>query len=188
MKKIAYLLLALIALLVVLYLTGCSTAYKTARDIKKLDVGFIAQPAEAARLSNWLFPCFTGKAKSDTLYKRDTVNLPGDTSKKITVRHDTVYSETVIKLPGKIIDNSETIHDTIPDHRALSDVMLQLATSNQRADKAEQQLADTQKSENVWRWIAIGLMAVVFGTVIWKIYKLFNGGAVESAVTEIKKI
>jgi len=51
------------------------------------------------------------------------------------------------------------------------------------------QYYDKQKSMDAWRLIAIICLVVITGSIIWKIYKAFNGGAVaDTADAIIKKL
>lgn len=169
-------------------LCSCSQSWYQRRDIKKLVALSIKQPTEFLRLSDLINPCFTGKAKSDTIKtkgKPDTVVLPGEIKVMITMQHDTVVK--TITLPGKqvTIPYFTTIHDTIPDTRAIASLQAQLNQCGTEQTTATTQLADAKKTSNRWMWIAIGCMALIVITVVVKVYSFFSGGGLVSAAKKI---
>ena len=170
-----------------LLLTGCAT-YIQKRNINRLDGYSVRYPAEMARLSNQLYPCFNGKAKSDTVIKfgkPDTTYLKGDTT--LIIRHDTVFK--TIRLQGKtiIIPKYTTIHDTIADNRALASCTIQLRIKADSVVTLKANLSDKEKSLNVWRWIAIGLISVLGVYTAIKGYLLVSGGGVVNTAGDILK-
>ncbi len=186
-------ILGLIAFFIICTLfTGCSKAWYQQRDIKRLDTYAVQQPAEFARLSNWLLPCFNGKAKSDTV----TVFGPGDTVRiagKIVIKnvHDTIYSTQydTLKITKTV---NHWVHDTVPDTRQTAALQSQLTTCSSDRDKFNGQITQLQKDKdaadkkaNVRFWIIVALGAVIVGYGVWEIYKLVTGGSVVDVVKKV---
>lgn len=162
-------------LLLTLFLTGCSAAYKQAQDVKKFDGYAIQYPAEMSRLANLLDPCFKGVAKSDTVIKqgkRDTVITPGSTV--ITHVKDTVIKTVTLAGRQVTIPTFITIHDTLADNRAISAVQGQYRVKGDSLIVVKTQLATTAHSRNIWMWIAIGCMVVIIGGIFIKVYSIFK--------------
>jgi|GEM_PF-1985444 hypothetical protein len=172
-------------LILSLLLAGCGSAYYANRDVKRMDGLSLQYPGEFAKLSNQLNPCFTGKAKSDTIIKQvsDTVVsagierlIPGAPGKP-----DTLY------LPGKTIKNNiyTTIHDTIPDNRALNACR---GTEKSAADslliiKTQSAQLKADKSSLI-KWVTgLALLLLVFLGI--SVYKFFSGGAVLGLVRKL---
>jgi sensor c-di-GMP phosphodiesterase-like protein len=141
-----------------------------------------------AKLSNQLYPCFNGKAKSDTVIvhgKPDTSYLKGDTT--IIIRHDTVFKTIRLASQNVIIPVTTTIHDTIADNRALASCTMQLRIKADSVVTLKANLFDKEKSLNVWRWIAIGLISVLGVYTAIKGYLLVSGGGVVNTAGDILK-
>jgi hypothetical protein len=153
--------------------------------IKRLDALFIQNPTEASRLSNEIYPCFTGKLRSDTLIKHDTSIIAGNTITNTVLRHDTVFITKTITLPGHTITNTVTIRDTIPDNRALSACTLSAQQANSDNLKAQQKLSDTEHGRNLWMWTAIGAIFLIVVFLVVKVYAFFSGGAVTGIIKKI---
>lgn len=186
-------------------LSSCSTAYKTAKEIEKQHELNYKHPDElAADCAKW-FPNVdsAGKVKPainiDLSGKVDGLKRVIDSlagAKPVTHKDSTDFKNKLADVKSKADNLAQKYKpckpDTVPKYitntAVVAAVTAKLAAANKNTTIAEQKLADTQASQKTWMEIAIGLMVVVFGTVIWKIYKLFNGGAVTSAVSAIKKI
>jgi len=164
-------------LLISLLLCGCA-AYQQRRDVKKLDALAIQQPAEFARLSNMLNPCFSGKAKSDTIITTHVDTLVKEGSITTVRIKDTVYVTKT--LPARTINKTHTvtIHDTIPDNRGLKELSTELKVKSDSTLMIKTQMSKLQKDKNTWMWMAIGLMVLVVGFLAVKIYLMFWGGGI----------
>jgi sensor c-di-GMP phosphodiesterase-like protein len=164
---------------VCLVLAGCNIQK---REVARLDTYSVKYPAEMARLSNWLYPCFTGKAKSDTVMqtRHDTVTNPGT----VVITH---VKDTVVKtvtLPGKTITNTMqvTIHDTINDQRAIAACQSAAKVKSDSLVVRNTQLTQTTKSRSTWMWIAIGCMVVIVVSLVVKVYSFISGGALTKLI------
>ena len=170
--------------LIVLY--GCSASYRQQRDVKKLQSLVLSQPNEFARLSDLLNPCFSGKAKSDTIITTytDTLLVQGATT---TMRiKDTVFVTKT--LPGKLITktNTVTIHDTITDGRAVNYLNTQLKVKSDSLVINNTQLSQTKKAKNTWMLIAIGALLVIVISLSIKVYKLISTGGLSGLKSVLK--
>jgi hypothetical protein len=168
-----------------LLLCGCSASYRQQRDIKKLDGLVLAQPNEFARLSNLINPCFSGKAKSDTVIKThtDTLINQGTT---ITVRvKDTVYVTKT--TAGRTIINTRTlsIHDTIADGRAMSVATSQLKIKSDSLIVRNTQYTKATHDKNTWMWIAIGAIALIVIYIVAKVVIFFYGGGWANTIKKV---
>jgi len=148
------------------------------RQIALMQVYAVRYPNDFKELANTLDPCFTGKAKSDTVTikgKSDTVHLAGSTT--ITRIKDTVIK--TITLPGERISIPyyTTIHDTVTNDRANSAISAQIQIATNSLTMAQTQLKDSQKAKSIWMWIAIGCTVLIIGGAVIKVYTLFTGGA-----------
>lgn len=149
------------------------------REVSRLDSYAVKYPAEMARLSNWLYPCFTGKAKSDTVRiegKRDTVMTPG--SIVITKVKDTVIKTVTLSGRQITIPTFITIHDTISDQRAIAACQSAAKVKSDSLVVRNTQLSQTKTSRSTWMWIAIGCMSLIIITVVVKVYTFFSGGVI----------
>jgi len=147
----------LIGLIVVLLLVSCSLQQKQLRDKNKLDILSLQYPSEAARLANWLYPCFTGKSKSDTV-----INTVHDTTKSepIFIKGENGKPDTV-KIPGRVIHITtiKSIHDTVTNDREIAYLKVQLTVSNDSLKTVKEDLKLKSKestSKNKYIWILIG--------------------------------
>ena len=176
-------ILALCALL----LCGCAS-YIQKRNIARLDGYAVRYPAEMAKLSNQLYPCFNGKAKSDTVIvhgKADTTFLKGDTT--VIIKHDTVF-KTITKPSLRIvIPDYITIHDTVQDQRSLQACSLNAKVKADSLVIVKTQYATADKNAHLYFWILVGIGAVVLGFTVIKAYKFFSGGAVTNVAGDILK-
>ena len=170
-----------------LLLCGCAS-YIQKRNINRLGGYSIRYPAEMAKLSNQLYPCFNGKAKSDTVIvhgKADTTFLKGDTT--VIIKHDTVF-KTITKPSLRIvIPDYITIHDTIPDNRALQACSLNAKIKADSLLIVKTQYGTADKKANLYFWILIAISAVILGVTVIKAYKFFSGGAVTNVAGDILK-
>ena len=158
------------------------------RQIRKLDQLAVQQPDEFKRLSNWLNPCFSGTAKSDTVIsigKADTaVNftiltdsliklLPGtlkmDLGTNYLVYHgsalfpaDTVLSPAFIKtITIHAAPKIITIHDTVPDTRAVAAAQSQFNQEHDARLKAETTSDQKSRQAAIRLWWIIGLASII---------------------------
>lgn len=159
--------------------------FASCNPIKRLDALFIQNPAEAAKLSNELYPCFKGDIRSDTITKHDTAVIAGNTITNTVLRHDTVFITKTVTLPGRIFTNTVTIRDTIPDNRALSACTLSAQTANSDNLKSQQQLKDAESARTKWMWCALILGLVIIVWIVVKVYSFFSGGAATSIIKKI---
>lgn len=153
-----------------LVVTACNVQK---RDITKLDKLFVQYPSESARLSNWLYPCFSGKAKSDTVVidgKVDTLFQKGDTVSAL--RHDTVRT-TITKTISIVKPVLTMIHDTVRDMRKIAALDDQIKDGRDSTVQYRTQLQDKNKAKNTWMWIAISAIGVITIFVIAKIILIF---------------
>jgi len=178
MKK----LLLLIWMLTLLLSISCNVQK---REIGRLDGYSIKYPAEFARLSNMLNPCFTGKAKSDTVTNTVVTQLPGDTSISTVLKHDSVFISKTINLPGKTITSTVTVHDTIPDNRALNSVNGQFKIKADSLVISKTLLSDKSKAKNTWMWIALSACSLILIFLGVKTYLFFSGGAILGTVKKL---
>jgi len=176
-------ILALCALL----LCGCAS-YIQKRNINRLDGYSIRYPAEMAKLSNQLYPCFNGKAKSDTVItvkvdtvwdKLDTViHQEGDSStSSMDITHyfkgGTTNGSGVLK-----INTIKTIRitDTVQDQRALQACSLNAKVKADSLLIVKTQYATADKKATTYFWILVAIGAVVLGFTVIKVYQFVNGG------------
>ena len=173
--------ITLICLMATFCIAGCSSAYYSKRDIKRLDALSLQNTAEFARLSNVLNPCFAGPAKSDTVIKRSTDTIFNSVERFVTGRPgkpDTIY------LPCKTIRNNvfTVIHDTIADNRALTACV---SSGRTTADsllimKTKGGQLESEKSSLI-KWL-IGLIVIIISLLAFSVSKFLNGGAVISGL------
>lgn len=152
------------------------------RQLDKLDAYSIKYPIEMQRLANQLYPCFDGKAKSDTVIKTHTDTLIQD-GVTTTVRiKDTVYVTKT--MPGKVITrtNTVTIRDTLKDLRSEGVLNNELRTKSDSTIIYKTQLLQAKKSKNTWMWIAIAGMVLIGGFLAIKIYLLISGGWIKKVI------
>lgn len=164
-------------LLLSLFLCGCSAAYRQRKAAEKLDELAIQQPNEFARLSNTLNPCFSGKAKSDTVINLHTDTLIQDGKTDTLVKNNTIYITKTV--PIKTV-KTLTIHDTIADGRANKALLVALAIKSDSLIIFRTQLGKAEKETNTWRWAAIIAILIIFGFVVIKVYALINGGWIKN--------
>jgi hypothetical protein len=150
-------------------LSACNTPKQ---QIRRLDGLVLQQPSEFARLSNLINPCFTGRAKSDTVVKSDTVKLPGNTNVLITHIRDTVIKTITITLPGRIINHILTIHDTVPDTRALANCTEAAKADREQRIQSDTKLQDSEKIAQVRLYWLIGVITLLIALGIWNVYKM----------------
>jgi hypothetical protein len=171
---------ALISFLAALLLfTGCNVQQREIRKLQVLSVRYLPQ---FKILANTLDPCFTGKAKSDTVIKIDSIITPGQTNTIYTKgKGDTIVKTITIQLPGKIKKETKTITDTIPDMRAIEACH---ATEKIEADSLRDNkvklVTETKKADKycLWFWLENGFFILIIIVVaVWKVYGLFNGTA-----------
>jgi len=159
-----------------LFLFGCSASYKAQRDTKKLGALAVQYPNELARLSNWLYPCFSGPAKSDTVFSTHTDTLMSEGS-TVTVRlNDTVF---VTKTPpGKVITktNTITIHDTIADNRYAQFINTQYEAKKDSLSALKALYINEHRQKNKFQWLFIGSIALIIGWLFYSVYKTLSGG------------
>lgn len=170
-----------------LLLSGCAK-YIQNRNVARMDSYAVQYPAEEARLANWLYPCFTGKAKSDTIRtegKRDTIITPGKTV--ITHVKDTIVK--TVTLPGRqvTIPTFLTIHDTVTDQRALSACTTAAKVKSDSLVTVKTQYTTANKKANLYFWILAGIAGVVLVYLGIKTYIFFTGGAVANTAGNILK-
>jgi uncharacterized membrane protein YuzA (DUF378 family) len=146
-------------------------------QVRRLDALSLQQPSEFLRLSDLLNPCFSGKAKSDTVIiagKTDTIVKPG--APVITRRNDTVFStlHDTLYVHKTVI---QSIHDTVPDSRGLASAEARIEDCSAQKIAAVTQLSDSQATAKTRLYWIIGLAALIGITVVIKVYSLFSGGA-----------
>ncbi len=165
--------------LFLIILTGCNVER---RQMDKLDAYAVKYPIEMSRLANELYPCFTGKAKSDTVIKTHTDTLIQDGITTTIRIKDTVYVTKT--LPGRTITNTRTlsIHDTVTNDRAIGDLKNQFTNKSDSLMKVNVKLEDKQKALNTWRWLAIGLLVLIGSFLAIKVYLLINGGWIKKII------
>lgn len=154
----------------VLVITACNVQK---RDITKLDKLFVQYPSESARLSNWLYPCFGSKAKSDTVVINgnvDTLFQKGDTVS--VMRHDTVRT-TITKTISVVKPVMTMIHDTVSDMRKIAALDDQIKDGRDSVVQYRTQVQDKSEAKNTWMWIAISAIGVIAVFVIAKIILTF---------------
>lgn len=163
-------------------LCGCSTTYRQQRDIKKLDGLALQQPNEFARLANLLEPCFSGKAKSDTVITSRTDTLVKDGVTAVVKVKDTVYITKT--LPGKVITNTKTIaiRDTVEDQRKSRVIGNDLKIKSDSLIVVRHDLLTSNKSCNKWMWISIGLISLIAVFVIAKVVIFFYSGGISGVI------
>ena len=158
-----------------LILAGCNVAK---REVAKLQVYAVRYPGPFKELANTLDPCFTGKAKSDTVVKHDTTTTPGTTTTTIVHHKDTVIVNNTIKLPGKVITNTVTVHDTIADQRAQEALKARYTTKSDSLMLMNGKYIQSQTDVAGWRkwfWILAGiLIAELLGGVAYVIIKIYS--------------
>jgi len=182
----------LIGLIVVLFLVSCSLQQKQLKDKNKLDALSLQYPSEAARLANWLYPCFTGKSKSDTVINtvHDTTQVPGS---PIFIKGQDGKPDTV-KIPGKVIHITtiKSIHDTVTNDREIAYLKVQLTVSNDSLKTVKEDLKLKSKestSKNKYIWILIGLGVLGLLIIVWKVYSSIYGGvAIKAGSSIISKL
>lgn len=170
----------LMACVALLFLYGCNTQK---RDIKRLDTYFVQYGAESARLSNLIYPCFTGKAKSDTIIKTkiDTVIGFSGSIHVDSVSHDTVYRTRIkVQTITKTVIND--IHDTVQNMRLVTGLNLQIKDLRDSMVTYRTKLTDAKNGKNTWMWIAIGGIGLIVVTIVVKVVKLFYGGAISKVI------
>lgn len=170
-------------LLIPLFIFGCGSLKD--RQIRKLDALVLQQPLEFSRLSNLLNPCFSGKAKSDTVIKVHTDTLIQDGSTTTVRIKDTVY---VTKTkPGRVITNTRTlsIHDTVENQRKTGVLNNQLVVKSDSLTIVKTQLAATKHGRNIWRMIAIGLISLVVIFTVAKVVIFFYGGGWANTIKKV---
>lgn len=169
----------------VFVLNGCSATYRQQRDIKKLDALAVQQQPEFKRLANILDPCFSGKAKSDTVISTHTDTLVKDGITTIVKVKDTVYVTKT--LPGRTIINTRTlsIHDTLRDQRSENVInnVLRLKADSLIIVKTQQ--ASTKHTLNIWRLIAISLISLLAIYFIARIIIFFYGGGWTNTIKKV---
>jgi hypothetical protein len=164
---------------------GCNTQLQ---QVRKLDALTLEQPVEFARLSNLINPCFTGKPKSDTVSKTDTVQIAGAvTTNTVFVKGngDTVVKTVTITTPGKVINHSITVTDTIPDNRALSVVNNALKVKTDSLTVVKTQQSSTSHNLGIWRLIALCSLGVIIIFIVAKIVLLFSTGGASTLISKI---
>jgi len=170
MKKfIAFLILAVFVVIMVNMLTGCNV---NQRQIRKLDGLVLQQPAEFARLSNLINPCFTGKAKSDTVMKHDSISLPPVTNTVTVTRNDTVYTTKTV-TQTKFIHDKMTIHDTIADNRAVTSIQGQVKGKSDSLVVVKTLLASQTQTTSNWRKWCLILAGVIGVSILAYVLKFF---------------
>lgn len=157
-----------------LLFAGCNTAK---RQIASMEVYAVRYPDQFKVLANTLDPCFTGKLKSDTVIKIDSVIVSGKTNVIYTKgKGDTIIKTITIQLPGKIKTVFTKVIDTIPDNRAIQACQ---ASEKIEADSLKQKnilLQDKTKKANK-RGLIMWILIVGIGLyIIVKIYLFFSGG------------
>lgn len=184
-----------------LLLTGCAT-YIQKRNVARMDSYAVQYPAEEARLANWLYPCFTGKAKSDTQVsflkpdttwvqkRQDTDSIHFKPGTDLTFR-PTLIGGGPITFDGSIqritTHEVKTIHDTVTDQRALSACTTAAKAKSDSLIVQTTNLAASNKNKSVWRWIALACIAVIVVRTVWSAYRFFTGGAVANTAGNILK-
>ncbi|MDR3551239.1 MAG: hypothetical protein P4L31_07540 [Candidatus Babeliales bacterium] len=168
--------------------TGCGN--QAAKEIARMQVYAIRYPPQFKILANTLDPCFTGVAKSDTIIHRDTTTIKGDTLINTVLRHDTAFITKVITLPGKTITVLKKITDTVTNDRNTQAIEATAKISADSLNITKGQLTVYKAKADkfsLWFWLEngfLGLALLVFVGI--KVYKLFSGGAITSAITNIK--
>lgn len=157
-----------------LLFAGCNT---TKRQIASMEVYAVRYPDQFKVLANTIDPCFTGKLKSDTVIKIDSVIVPGKTNVIYTKgKGDTIVKTITIQLPGKIKTVFTKVIDTIPDNRAIEACQ---ATEKIEADSLRQKnilLQDKTKKANKRGVIMWALIIGIALYIIVKIYLFLSGG------------
>lgn len=170
---------ALLSFVTVLLLLSCNVQKQ---QINKMQVFAVRYPDAFKILANTLDPCFTGKAKSDTVIKIDSIITPGQTNTIYTKgKGDTIVKTITIQLPGKIKTKTTTIHDTIPDMRAIEacHATEKIEADSLRGNKVKL-VTETKKANKycLWFWLENGffILCIVL-CIAWKIWSLSNGTA-----------
>jgi hypothetical protein len=134
-----------------LLLLGCNIER---RQLDKLDEYAVKYPTEMQGLANRLYPCFSGKAKSDTVISTHTDTLTKDGVTTIVKVKDTVYVTKTV--PIRTI-KTLAIHDTVTNDRAISYLNTQVKVKADSLNKVSAKL-EVISSENTHKlyWI-IGL-------------------------------
>lgn len=169
----------LIILFFLFLICGCNVER---RQLDKLDAYAVKYPIQMRALANQLYPCFNGKAKSDTVIKTHTDTLIQEGSITTVRIKDTVYVTKT--MPGKVITNTRTlsIHDTVSDLRAIGVLNNDFKIKADSLVMVKTQQVGTKHNLNIWRWIAIGCMALIFGWIAIKIYLLISGGWIKKVI------
>lgn len=160
-------------------LCGCNVER---RQLDKLDAYAVKYPTEMRMLANQLYPCFDGKAKSDTVIKTHTDTLIQD-GVTTTVRiKDTVYVTKT--LPGRIITVTKTlkITDTVENKRLTGVLTDQLKATSDSTLIYKTQLLQVKKEKRTWMWLAIGLGALILVFLAIKVYLLISGGWIKKVI------
>ena len=173
----------LVGCMALLFLVGCNTQK---RNIKRLDAYFLQYGGEASRLSNLVYPCFTGVAKSDTVIqtKIDTVVHFAPLYTVDSLSHDTVF-RTRVQI--KTITNTviKTIHDTVQNMRLVASLNDQIKEKQDSVVTYRTKLVDVKHGKNIWMWIAIGSSSLILIFIIAKVVLLFYGGAAGSVINKL---
>lgn len=192
----------LLAIILILFLS-CNTAKK---EQERMQVYAVRYPDAFAILAAKYEPCFSGKAKSDTVtqVKADTTysifyGQPNtansvfaiDTNRlAILPKSGTLSSIKQPVKPGiKQITITrtvtKTIHDTLKDQRAIDAITAQLSLVRNAQIKSDTELQDETKTAHTLLYLVIGLSLIIVGDIIYKIYGWVNGS---KEVGLIKKI
>lgn len=164
----------ILSLLGLLLFVGCNTAK---RQIAQMEVFAVRYPDNFKVLANTLDPCFTGKLKSDTIIKIDSVIVPGKTNVIYTKgKGDTIIKTITIQLPGKIKTVFSKVIDTIQDNRAIQAYQASAQICADSLKQTKSLLQDkTKKSDKrgLYMWLLIAGIGLY---IIVKIYLFFSGG------------
>jgi len=171
------------ALLICLLFTGCAS-YIQKRNVSRLDNYSVRYPAEMSRLSNWLYPCFNGKVKSDTIFLKQNPDTVSTFQTTYVTKHDTVTVTKTQQIKIKI-PTVQIITDTVSDLRHISTLLNDLKIKNDSLVVYKTKFAISAKNASVYLWVII---AIAFITVIYsgiKIYKFFTGGSIAKEITNL---
>jgi hypothetical protein len=173
----------LMALVALLFLMGCNTQK---RDIKRLDAYFLQYREESSRLSNLIYPCFKGQAKSDTVIVKgrpDTV-IRFSGIHVDSVSHDTVFAT---KTQIKTITNTVTkmVHDTLIDYRSIASLNEQVKAQRDSIVIYRTQVNQVKHQRNIWTIVGICASALILIFIVAKIIVFFYGGAAGSIIKKI---
>lgn len=166
----------ILPLVLILVVSGCNVQQ---RQIRKLDQLSVLQPDEFKRLSNWLNPCFSGTAKSDT------VTLPGKsdtTTVTVLVPGEPGHPDTIYRDKRITVTQTKLIHDTVPDTRSITAIQVKYQQEHDAHITAQATADQSSKQAATRLWWIIGLASLIGLYSVYRVYGLITGGALTKLI------